>query len=68
MKELADFINSAPVKAFVADAILSAGVALGGVAVGTWGDAQASAGVVSFLVVRTFFIAAAKAVVKWATD
>ena len=68
MSQIIDFINSAPIKAFVADFILSSGVALGGVVIGTWGEATASAGVVSFIVARTLILAIGKGVLKWATS
>ncbi len=68
MNQIIAFLNGPYVKALVNDFILSLGVALGGVVVGTWGDAQASAGVVSFLVVRTFVLAIGKALLKWANE
>lgn len=63
---LQTILASKALKELANDFILSAGVALGGVVVGTWGEAQASAGVISFLLVRTLVLAVGKAVLRWA--
>lgn len=61
-----DLVNNPTVKALVNDFIVSLGVALGGVVLGTWGEATASAGVLSFIIAKTAIVAIGKALLKWA--
>ncbi len=68
MNTITSILNSAAAKALVNDFIVSLGVATAGVVVGTWGQAQASAGVLSFIVAKTAIVAIGKAVLKWANS
>lgn len=65
MSQIIDAINGPFVKGIVNDFLVSLGVALGGVVLGTWGEAAASAGVLSFIVARTAVTAIGKALIKW---
>lgn len=58
---LEQIANSQALKGLVADFLISAGLALSGIAVGTWSEAQAAASVVTFVIVKSALLAGVRA-------
>lgn len=65
---LEQIANSQALKGLVADFLISAGLALSGIALGTWDEAQAAASVITFVIAKSAILAGVRAALKWATS